>query len=557
MNQEMNAMNMKRGIHIPGKRHHCKRLLVLIMVIFAFMFLVTGSEGESDHFQITTDLCDQRFPAIYGDIIVWQDNRNGNWDIYGYDCTRQEEFQITTDPNHQKYPVIYGDIVFWLDGRYDHVTIHGYNLVTKKDVLLPSHPEPYGKPAFYGTIIVWEGSPGEGQQICGYDLATQQLFQLSPYSTDQRNPAIFEDMVVWEDWRDRYLTIYGYNFRTYEEIPIGSKGQFIRPHGHQTDPVIYTDVIIWLEGRGEDVYGYNLLTRERLTIAAASLDKCHSSSDWWTSTKRPAVYENSVIWVDCKNGNSDIYGYNLLTGQEFQVTSDKKCQQSPALYRNIVVWEDNRNGNWDIYGFDLSSPVAAVPNSRKILLLAKYVYIAMFAIPLIGALLGGGKTIWDVTSLNRPPEDTPWSQAQVKYFERDVFPLASLVIGMLAAIGIIISITLVKEWVATLFFISLALFWFVLFVWEKKVPYIRITAEKISIFYFFFRKDDIRWDTVQRINYSRSNGIIELILLNGMKFIYMSVLDEDGKKDIITALRNPPCAGIVFSYLDGVVGSMQ
>ena len=524
------------------------------MIILVFMFLVTGSAGNVDDFQITTDLFDQRFPALYEDIIVWQDNRNGNWDIYGYNLETREEFQITVDLNHQIYPVIYGDIVFWVDGRYDLDTIQGYNLLTKEDILLPRHPKPYGKPAFYGTVIVWEGP----SNICGYDLSTQELFQLSIYSASQQNPSIFKDIIVWEEWRDRYLTIYGYNLRTQEEIPIGSKGRFFRSGEDQINPVIYNDLVIWLEGRRDgDIYGYNLTTRERITIAEASFRECYSSSDWWTSTRRPAVYEDIVIWVDCKNSNRDIYGYNLLTGQEFQVTSSKKNQQSPALYRNTVVWEDNRNGNWDIYGFSLSSPVNAVPNSRKNLLLNEYVYIAFFAVPLIGALLAGGKTIYDITSLNRPSKDIPWSQAEVRDFERDVFPLASIVIGILTAIGIILNIVHFNELAITLFFFSLALFWFVLVVWEKKVPYIRITAEKISIFYSLFKRDDIRWDTVRRINYSRSNGIIELILLNKKKIMYMSVLDEDGKKDIITALQNPPCAGIVFSYLDGVVGSMQ
>ena len=41
--------------------------------------LTTGVETP-----ITTDPSIQESPAVYGDRIVWHDNRSGNWDIYLY-----------------------------------------------------------------------------------------------------------------------------------------------------------------------------------------------------------------------------------------------------------------------------------------------------------------------------------------------------------------------------------------------------------------------------------------------------------------------------------------
>jgi beta propeller repeat protein len=46
--------------------------------------LVTSSADEKP---ICTDLNDQRYPAISGDRIVWEDYRNGNPDIYLYDLS--------------------------------------------------------------------------------------------------------------------------------------------------------------------------------------------------------------------------------------------------------------------------------------------------------------------------------------------------------------------------------------------------------------------------------------------------------------------------------------
>jgi len=42
------------------------------------------------------------FPDIDENIVVWQDNRNGNWDIYGYNLLTGEEFQISGLPAKAK-----------------------------------------------------------------------------------------------------------------------------------------------------------------------------------------------------------------------------------------------------------------------------------------------------------------------------------------------------------------------------------------------------------------------------------------------------------------------
>jgi beta propeller repeat protein len=46
--------------------------------------------------------------------------------------------------------------------------------------------------------------------------------------------------------------------------------------------------------------------------------------------------------------------YNLATSIETSICTDPNDQGSSAIYGDRIVWRDNRNGNWDIYMYDLS-----------------------------------------------------------------------------------------------------------------------------------------------------------------------------------------------------------
>ncbi|MBU6999058.1 MAG: hypothetical protein HXS42_15530 [Theionarchaea archaeon] len=76
--------------------------LLVMLLVMNFSSAVKSSE-----FQITADSSIQQYPAIYGNFVVWDDDRNGNWDIYGYDLSTENEFQITKDISDQQCPAIY------------------------------------------------------------------------------------------------------------------------------------------------------------------------------------------------------------------------------------------------------------------------------------------------------------------------------------------------------------------------------------------------------------------------------------------------------------------
>ena len=51
------------------------------------------------------------------------------------------------------------------------------------------------------------------------------------------------------------------------------------------------------------------------------------------------IYNNTVVWTDWRNGNADIYIYDLSTKKEIH-TNKASDQYDPAIYGNKVVWID-------------------------------------------------------------------------------------------------------------------------------------------------------------------------------------------------------------------------
>ena len=121
--------------------------------------------------------------------------------------------------------------------------------------------------------------------------------------------------------------------------------------GNQGSPRISGDIVVWADNRNgnTDIYGYNLSDSSEFAI-------CTNSSD---QTNPDVNHESdAVVWQDNRNGNDDIYGYNLLTEAEFVICNESHDQGSPSISGNIVVWIDDRAGeeyNSYIYGYNLSN----------------------------------------------------------------------------------------------------------------------------------------------------------------------------------------------------------
>ncbi|WP_440946860.1 PGF-pre-PGF domain-containing protein [Methanosarcina sp. T3] len=325
-------MKSKRKFHILPL---ASATLILFLMLISFTASTATAEIASPEItetRITTDGSNHYFPAVYGNRIIWEDERNGRSNIYMYDISTSQETQITTNESYQLRPDIYGDWIVWKDGNDN---IYTYDLSTSTETLIPipttywSVKEPL---KIYGNRIVWAETPDlDNWNICMYDLSNSTYSQITGGTSSNYDRCdIYSDNIVWSDFSNGSSFVY--NIST-------SESQFTT---YGRNPAIYGDRIV-LES--SDIVMYNLSTSEINRI---------TSSMGLSGISSPNIYADRIVWMDRRNGNWDIYMYDISTSQETQITTNESDQFSPAIYDDIIVWEDLRNGNRDIYMCNLS-----------------------------------------------------------------------------------------------------------------------------------------------------------------------------------------------------------
>jgi len=320
---------------------------------------------------ICTNPAKQWDPEIWGDKIVWMDDRNSGWDIfdiYMYDLSLWKETSICTNPAAQWYPHIYMNKIVYTDHRnsWTYGDIFLYNLTTGQESQVTTSIPPEGQQLMiggldiYGDKIVWSRQAWDlvnrvyinRGDVFMYDLSTGIETQITfSGSSDTGNgiPSIYGDRIVWVNAKwDEESQLWTYKLHLYEissatltQLPISSTAKPLGRVDIYENKVVYTDY----RNGNSDVYMYDLSTNTEVPIAIAPSEQ-----------SSPRIYGDKIVWQDNRNetggvspGNYDIYMYNLTTGQESQITTNLAGQFQPAIYGNNIVWMDGRNGNNDIY----------------------------------------------------------------------------------------------------------------------------------------------------------------------------------------------------------------
>lgn len=163
----------------------------------------------------------QKDPVLSGTLLVWADDRDGDFDLWARELPDGEAYKIIGGAGDQDQPTLDGTWLAWI-GR--DAAPHGAleTEVWVMDVTAPGSARALTQDGFEqtephvnGDRVVWadyrSSATGEYQQvddpnlnnadIYGWDLTADSEFAVTTDPSKQLRPAIEGDRVVWLDWR--------------------------------------------------------------------------------------------------------------------------------------------------------------------------------------------------------------------------------------------------------------------------------------------------------------------------------------------------------------------
>ncbi|MFX1593153.1 MAG: hypothetical protein ACFFCL_10700 [Promethearchaeota archaeon] len=307
--------------------------------------------------------------GIGGAFIVWQDNRNGDWDIYlqrisssGIPLWADNGLVICNTSKDQSHPEICSD------GE-------GGVFVTWYDFIVgPDYGPIYVQKVNTNGEIMWNHN--------GIAISDEAIYAMQPIICNDGEGGAF---VVWRQGGSGIYNLYSQRINSTGHVQWNENGIIITNNtvGYTTDQQIIYDnnggsIIVWEDDRTgrSKIYAQRFNSSGSLQWAEDGVLVCNARKGQYT----PEICgdgEGGVIitWIDTRDDliddiwlKGDVYAQlvdsngNLQWGENGTVICSEIHEQVyPQIVSDkaggaIIFWEDNRTGiNWDIYAQKVSS----------------------------------------------------------------------------------------------------------------------------------------------------------------------------------------------------------
>lgn len=304
-------------------------VLIFIICILCILFIVVFAEATGDmdieHLRLINPVNEDTTyysPSISGDSILFYANSVDD----NNDTSRRTDLYC--------YTISTGKLTLIGKGKVGIQTWDSARIAGKWIVYTRPHNS-LSQNSLAGTDIFSYNLDSGKEELLGTSFGT--------------NPDVFvyDDVIVWETGTKEKVWLGLTNTREYfviYNLSKHSKANFI-PHipDNPGKPVLYKDLLVY-EGTSYDpgnkvtgnsainnnIFCYNLSSGKEKQLSFSG----HAYS--------PSVSGPNIVWEDTRNGNPDIYLYNLSGSKEQPVCTNIADQRNPKISGDWVVWEDKR-----------------------------------------------------------------------------------------------------------------------------------------------------------------------------------------------------------------------
>ncbi len=327
------------------------RMMLTLLLLLTFI-----SHAQFVPIRVTTNSEYQIKPAVSGNRIVWQDERNRsglfiNYDTYMYTLPSGPEQRINTNTKDQSNPFIWENIIVWDDLRNGNRDIYMYDINTTLETQVTTNAEYQDYPAVSDSVIVWrDRRNGDSWEydIYMYDMHNGSEARVSTETSSMQDagPRISGHKVVWSQYSGSSNSIF------FMDLDSGNREQLTSDPYDQYAPDIHGDSVVWLEYRNGS---YSLYMEDLTTHFTQFI------TDRITAHSKPRISDKGIVWdvlVDLY-GNKDLYFYEFATEALVPLVTGAFTEENPSIWSNRIVWDDASSSNYDIYYLDYVRPPGA------------------------------------------------------------------------------------------------------------------------------------------------------------------------------------------------------
>lgn len=304
---------------------------------------------------IGTNESDQQNGAIWGDYLAWEDNSNGNWDIYLYHLLTGNEVRLSSDSADQLNPALYGNIVAWQDHRNGDADIYVLDLSSGTESRITNSPADQVFPAVNGDRVVWIDTRSGTPQVYLYNITTAVEIPVTSDAWEHAYPTITGDYITWVDYRDNNTDICLY------QISTGNTTRVTKTPGQYRLPVVDGDFVVWEDDTNSipEIQLYCISSGNTTSVTAGIPDAMPTDPD---------LDGGRIVWQDSRGtGYPNIFLYEIASGQTWTVTNESFSNQAPVISGNRIAWTAIPEMYADIALFTINAtgpcPVASFTNN--------------------------------------------------------------------------------------------------------------------------------------------------------------------------------------------------
>ncbi len=384
------------------------------LLVFATVSVpaISRAQWVFDGNPLCTAANSQIYPTIVSDgaggaIVVWQDSRNGDNDIYVQRVSPLGTVQwsangvaVCTSPNEQTLPQIVADgaggaIMTWEDARNDVYDIYaqrinaagavqwGANGVALCAALGPQFAPTIVTDGAGGAIVTWV----DRRSLVLTDIFAQRInaagtvqwvangVALCTATGAQENPAIVSDgvggaIVAWQDVRGLDFDIYGQRVNASGTVQWAANGVALGAAGYnQINCAIASDgaagaIVTWQDNRsgsGSDIFAQWVNASGAVQWAADGVFVCYATHQEFNPTIVSDGAGGAIVaWEDNRSWPTDVYAQHVTSfgGMQWAANGVALCDGDvhnlsiapDGANGAIVTWWDGRSGvNYDVY----------------------------------------------------------------------------------------------------------------------------------------------------------------------------------------------------------------